>query len=131
MSDDHVPPDMLQALVVEAQDHLAGLARVLGRLAPQAIPLPRRVGGGRHELTEREQAIVALLVRGYSNRRISKDLRTSEATVKNQLRTVFLKLGVTNRTQAVVEVMRECGTSSRSGWEPAGPPDSGPGEVAL
>lgn len=127
MSDDHVPTDLLRALVVEAQNHLAGLACVLGRLAPEAIPLPRHASDGGRELTERERAIVALLVCGYSNRRIGKELRTSEATVKNQLRTVFLKLGVTNRTQAVVEVMRERDTSSGLDREAASSPDGGSG----
>ncbi|EPH46071.1 putative Nitrate/nitrite response regulator protein NarP [Streptomyces aurantiacus JA 4570] len=56
-------------------------------------------------LTQREREVVELLVRGLSNRRIACDLNISEPTVKNHLRAAFLKLDVTDRTQAVVKVL--------------------------
>ncbi|GGO35480.1 helix-turn-helix transcriptional regulator [Streptomyces lasiicapitis] len=56
-------------------------------------------------LTQRERDVVELLARGLSNRRIACDLSISEPTVKNHLRAAFLKLDVTDRTQAVVKVL--------------------------
>ncbi|MCI3906597.1 LuxR family transcriptional regulator [Streptomyces spectabilis] len=56
-------------------------------------------------LTRREREVVELLAQGLSNRRIACDLSISEPTVKNHLRAAFLKLDVTDRTQAVVKVL--------------------------
>lgn len=56
---------------------------------------------GRPEgLTERESELLALLPSGISNRELAQRLFVSENTVKSQLRGLFAKLGVRNRTQA-------------------------------
>ncbi|MFC6882374.1 MULTISPECIES: helix-turn-helix domain-containing protein [Actinomadura] len=56
-------------------------------------------------LTDREQQVLALLVRGSSNRHIARALEISEPTVKNHLRSVFQKLDVADRTQAIAKVL--------------------------
>jgi DNA-binding NarL/FixJ family response regulator len=53
-------------------------------------------------LTTREREIFALLCQGLTNREISSRLWISEGTVKAHVGNVFRKLGVSNRTQAVV-----------------------------
>lgn len=58
------------------------------------------------QLTEREREVLALLVRGYANKRIASDLGVKEVTVAFHLRGIFRKLGVSNRTEAVAEVLR-------------------------
>ncbi len=58
------------------------------------------------QLTGREQEVLALLVRGYANKRIASDLGVKEVTVAFHLRGIFNKLGVSNRTEAVAEVLR-------------------------
>ncbi len=50
--------------------------------------------------------MLALLVRGYANKRIAGDLGVKEVTVAFHLRGIFRKLGVSNRTEAVAEVLR-------------------------
>ena len=60
-------------------------------------------------LTPRELEILAFVAAGSSNREISEALGVSEQTVKNHLSTTFHKLGVPNRTRAVMY-------ASRQGW---------------
>jgi DNA-binding NarL/FixJ family response regulator len=51
-------------------------------------------------LSLRESEVLALLADGRSNREISTALYVSEQTVKSHLKSIYRKLGVTNRTQA-------------------------------
>lgn len=53
-------------------------------------------------LTEREREILGKLVSGMTNVEIGKSLFISEKTVRNQLTKVFEKLGVSNRSQAII-----------------------------
>jgi two-component system, NarL family, nitrate/nitrite response regulator NarL len=53
-------------------------------------------------LTIRENAIVALVVRGLTNKEIAKELDVSVETVKKHLKRIFSKLGVRSRTQVVL-----------------------------
>jgi DNA-binding NarL/FixJ family response regulator len=53
-------------------------------------------------LTRREREILKLLVTGQSNREIGDRLGVREVTVKSHLRRLFGKLGVSNRTEAVL-----------------------------
>ncbi len=56
--------------------------------------------------TERQLDVLRLLLAGQPNKRICRDLALSESTVKTHLATIFRKLGVNNRTQAVVAAAR-------------------------
>jgi DNA-binding NarL/FixJ family response regulator len=53
------------------------------------------------KLTERESELLALLPTGITNRQLGGHLFLSENTIKSQLRSLFSKLDVTNRVQAV------------------------------
>lgn len=57
-------------------------------------------------LTERQTQVLALMVRGLSNRDIGAQLSLSEGTVKIHVTAVLKTLGVTSRTQAMVAVAR-------------------------
>ena len=61
-------------------------------------PLPRR-------LTPRELEVLGLMKRGRSNRQIAQDLVISLGTAKNHVEHVIAKLGVSDRTQAVVKAL--------------------------
>lgn len=54
-------------------------------------------------LTEREEAVLALIAEGRSNAQIGAALSLSENTVKFHLKNLFSKLGVTNRTEAAAK----------------------------
>jgi len=56
----------------------------------------------RSDLTEREMKVLQLLIKGRSNKEISSSLFVGEDTVKAQLKSLFMKLGVHDRTEAAI-----------------------------
>jgi DNA-binding NarL/FixJ family response regulator len=56
-------------------------------------------------LTAREREILKLMASGISNRAIAEALTLSEGTVKNHVSSVFSKMGVTDRTKAVLRAI--------------------------
>lgn len=58
-------------------------------------------------LTPRELALLRLLAAGYNNRQIAAELSLAESTVKNNLSGLFHKIGVRDRTQAVLYAFAE------------------------
>lgn len=58
------------------------------------------------ELTEREREVLRLVAKGKSNRDIAEELGIGIKTVKFHLSNIFAKLGVEDRTQAVVYAFR-------------------------
>jgi DNA-binding NarL/FixJ family response regulator len=62
-----------------------------------AIPL--------QELTTRELEVLRLVACGFSNREIAHALGTAEGTVKNQVSSALSKLGVRDRTRAVLKAL--------------------------
>lgn len=62
---------------------------------------PRLVG----ELSPKELEILRLMAGGYSNREISVAIHKSEGTVKNQVSSILEKLGVRDRTRAVLHAI--------------------------
>ena len=93
-------------------DEFARLSRLNGKTS-----VPRRrcqdVGAKtsvprRANLSKRELEVLALLVRGVSNKEIAIKLDISDGTVRNHLTHIYRKLGVTDRVQAVLQA-REYG----------------------
>jgi NarL family two-component system response regulator LiaR len=73
-------------------------ARLVDVLAGEKEPLD--------QLTPREREVLQLIGRGFSNKRIARELRLSEKTVKTHVGHVLAKLGVDDRTQAAVFAVR-------------------------
>ena len=61
------------------------------------------------QLTKREQEILALLAQGFLYKEIADQLQISMSTVRAHLHTVYEKLHVQSRTQAVVKYLGEKG----------------------
>ncbi|RIH83146.1 Transcriptional regulatory protein DegU [Calidithermus terrae] len=57
------------------------------------------------ELTDRETEILRLLAGGYNNREVGSALGISEGTVKNHVSSILSKLGVRDRTRAVLKAL--------------------------
>ena len=58
------------------------------------------------ELTNLENEVLEQIVDGFTNREISKKLLISESTVENHIHNIYTKLGISNRTQAVVHAIQ-------------------------
>ncbi len=89
----HAGGSLLQPVVVE---------RLLDRLGPEdadddAQPV--------EALTPRELEVLQIMARGARNRDIANELVISERTVKIHVANIIAKLGVTNRTAAVVRAI--------------------------
>ncbi len=63
--------------------------------------------GDADPLTPRQLAVLGLLSAGKSNKEIARALAISDLTVKVHITTIFRKLGVATRTQAIVAFQRE------------------------
>jgi transcriptional regulator EpsA len=70
--------------------------------AAQAIAIPRAL-----ELSARERQILVSLSRGSTNHDIAESLAISLFTVKNHVKRIFRKIGVSNRTQAAARFNQE------------------------
>ena len=62
---------------------------------------------GASRLTERQSMIWRLLAEGRSNKEIARRLAIAEGTVKSQVKSIYRKLGVRNRTQAALLAVGE------------------------
>ena len=61
----------------------------------------------REPLNAREMEVMAMLVKGRSNKEIADALRVTEDAIKFRLKGIFVKLGVQDRTEAVVAALRQ------------------------
>ena len=71
---------------------------------PGKVP---RAGRPSEHLTDREIDVIKLAAKGMSNKEVANELHLSRRTVEGNLRTIFNKLGVGSRTEAVVHGLRK------------------------
>jgi two-component system NarL family response regulator len=62
--------------------------------------------GRRAEVSKRELSVLIHVAAGQSNKQIGKLLGISAQTVRNHMSRIFVKLGVSNRTEAVMSAVR-------------------------
>lgn len=107
------------AQIVDGIRNAARGERVMSlKRSQRATMIPELGWPGRAvKLTERESELLALLPTGMTNRQLGRHLFLSENTIKSQLRSLFSKLDVTNRVQAVA-LAREEFLGQRRGPDP-------------
>jgi DNA-binding NarL/FixJ family response regulator len=79
---------------------------VAGKLFVQVSKTPAEDTTVTASLSEREREVLSLLARGLSNADIAARLFLSEGTVRNYVSAIFVKLGVSDRTQAAVLALK-------------------------
>jgi DNA-binding NarL/FixJ family response regulator len=113
---DTEPDELVQAVrVVAGGDALLSPSvtrRLIGEFAARAKE--PRDAGGLHELTDREQQVLALVADGLSNHEIARRLYVSPATAKTHVSRAMIKLRARDRAQLVV-IAYESGLV-RPGW---------------
>jgi DNA-binding NarL/FixJ family response regulator len=81
-----------------------------------SAPIPE-IGRKIASLTAQQSRILKMFSDGLLNKQIAAELSLSEATVKSHASSIFLKLGVRNRTQAVIMLNQNCHQSFSSSLE--------------
>ncbi len=81
------------------QEGVSDLIHALRRMRPSrgGSEVPRNFG-----LSAREMEVIALIVAGYTNKDLARELGISENTAKHHLTNIFDKLGVSNRLELVL-----------------------------
>ena len=79
--------------------HLSNILDSLTNIVDEQVRQGRLYS--RHELSAREQEVVALITKGASNQTISETLGISISTVKKHVYNIYEKTNVKNRTQLV------------------------------
>lgn len=90
-------------LVPAAVDEF-GRAHIEGWQSPKAL-IPEKASEP-HTLSKRERKVLTLLASDRTRAQIAEDLFVSVNTIKSQLTSIFRKLGVDNRLDAVLEAER-------------------------
>jgi LuxR family maltose regulon positive regulatory protein len=87
------------------EEHSFDLRLYVGLLLRAAVPTTAQarhpVSPVHQQLSRREKAVLSMIARGMSNKRIALDLGITPETVKSHTKSIFLKLETRTRAQAV------------------------------
>jgi two-component system, NarL family, response regulator LiaR len=92
--------ELVQTIRQAAQGHVFLSSRVAARVLRE-VQSPHHI-----TLTEREREVLREIAEGRTDKEIARSLAIALSTVKSHVRSILDKLGVDNRTQAVVHVLR-------------------------
>ncbi|MEW9529956.1 response regulator [Microbispora sp. NPDC049125] len=98
------PEELVEGVRVVQRGESVVAPRLLTRLigtfvrAPRPAPRPAALA----ELTDREREVLTLIARGQSNAEIAASLQVAASTVKNHVTSLFAKIRVRDRAQAVI-----------------------------
>ena len=100
------PADLRAALL----DVMGGGAPMTSEIARHVVASFRRKAGAvdpAHAISAREEEILVLLTKGYSNKEIADVLHLSVETVRSHLKNIYTKMHVRSRTEAVAHYMTQ------------------------
>ena len=87
--------------------HPAVASKILAEFSLMTQKKGKKSSWVEHDLTEREITVLRLVADGKTNKEIANNLDLSEKTVKNNVRNIFHKLQVYDRTQAAILAIRK------------------------
>lgn len=96
-----VSPEELESAVRKVAAGERVLAAAALTVLVGTTPKAPEVAASGHPLTVKEREVLDLLAKGLSNKELAGQLVVSMSTVKSHLRSIFEKLGVKNRQEAV------------------------------
>jgi len=120
------------SMVVEAVRRLAQGQHFLQGPNSSDVEINDDVVGARvrKRLSDRELRIIAAIVQGYKNREIAMQLITSEQVIKNALRNIFDKIGVSDRLELALFVVHHRILAQATASLAVNPGRRGSGEMA-
>lgn len=89
--------DSVQGKMIMPSNVAAKLAEGLSRLSVKKAELDKYPG-----FSDREREIASMMVQGFTNKQISSALYISEGTVRNYISVIYSKIGISDRTKAVL-----------------------------
>jgi len=101
----NMPPSELVQAVEQVHSGGAPMSMQIARKVVNHFQQIKKASNEVENLTKREQEILALLAKGYLYKEIADQLGISLSTVRAHLHTVYEKLHVQSRTQAVVKFL--------------------------
>ena len=106
------PADKLLEAITEAK---CGGAPMTRKIARKVVQYFHQMGAGRAEtdcLSKREQETFALLAEGFRYKEIADKMGISFNTVREYVHSIYQKLHVTSRTEAVLKIQRHSAPAS-------------------
>jgi len=98
--------EIIEAIRAVAEGRRSLSAPLVDKLVAQFSDMARKMERLESGLDQEEMDILKLLAEGATNKAIAEKAHWSEVSVKRKLQAIFDKLGVEDRTSAVVEAMR-------------------------
>ncbi len=98
-----------EAIIGSLREALGGGAPMTPQIARRVLNLFTQIRAPRwdYELTDRERDVLRALVEGGTKKEMGKSLFVSEHTIDSHLRSIYQKLHVHSRTEAVVKALTE------------------------
>lgn len=97
-----ISADNLAAAIRAAKQGVATYAPEVTQILVQSLHSPKFMFD---VLTPREREVLELMVKGFGNNEIARDLNITVSTTKSHVSSVLSKLGVASRTEAIIMVL--------------------------
>lgn len=97
-----ISADNLAAAIRAAKQGVATYAPEVTQILVQSLHSPKFMFD---VLTPREREVLGLMVKGFGNNEIARDLNITVSTTKSHVSSVLSKLGVASRTEAIIMVL--------------------------
>jgi DNA-binding NarL/FixJ family response regulator len=94
-------PEQLRAAILEALSGGAPMSSEVARRVVESFRQKSRARDTTVHLTSREEEVLVLLSRGYSNKEIAERIGVGVETVRTHLKKIYEKMHVRSRTEAV------------------------------